>query len=73
MEYVIPPSGTLTTRLAAKACGVEPATIRDWVRRGILTRCGGTPKRPVYRLRDVEAARAAAKPNRIGQRKSTAA
>jgi predicted site-specific integrase-resolvase len=73
MEYLIPPPGTLTTRLAAMSCGVEPATIRDWVRRGILTRCGGTPKRPVYRREDVEAARDTGKPNRIGQRKSTAA
>ena len=50
MEYFTPLPGTLTTKLAALNCGVQPATIRDWVRRGILTRCGGTPKRPLYRL-----------------------
>ncbi|HEY5835000.1 MerR family transcriptional regulator [Streptomyces sp.] len=73
MEYLIPPPGTLTTKLAALSCGVEPATIRDWVRRGILARCGGTPKRPVYRIEDVQTALATAKANRAGRRKSTAA
>ncbi|MFI7234451.1 hypothetical protein [Streptomyces cyaneofuscatus] len=73
MEYQLPPVGTLTTRLAALNSGVQPATIRDWVRRGLLTRCGGTPKRPLYRLADVEAARTAAKPTRPGQRAVKAA
>lgn len=73
MEYITPPPGTLTTKLAALSAGVQPATIRDWVRRGILTPCGGTPKRPVYRITDVQNARSAAKPNRPGQRATTAA
>lgn len=73
MEYLLPPLGTLTTKLAARACGVAPATIRDWVRRGILTPCGGTPKRPIYRIEDVQAARDAAKPCRPGQRAATPA
>jgi hypothetical protein len=73
MEYLLPPLGTFTTKLAARACGVQPATIRDWVRRGILTPCGGTPKRPLYRVEDVKAARAAAKPCRPGQRAATPA
>ncbi|MDT9689402.1 hypothetical protein Q5762_13860 [Streptomyces sp. P9(2023)] len=73
MEYLQPPAGTLTTSMAALSADVEPATIRDWVRRGILTRCGGTPKRPVYRIDDVKAARTAAKPNRPGQRSVKAA
>lgn len=73
MEYQQPPIGTLTTRLAALNSGVAPATIRDWVRRGLLTRCGGTPKRPLYRLTDVEAARAATKPTRDNQRAVKAA
>jgi predicted site-specific integrase-resolvase len=59
--------------MAALNCGVKPGTIRDWVRRGILTRCGGTPKRPIYRLEDVEKARYAAKPTRPGQRADRAA
>ncbi|MEU2077117.1 hypothetical protein [Streptomyces sp. NPDC013489] len=73
MEYVHPPSGTLTTSLAALAAGVQPATIRDWVRRGILTRCGGTPKRPVFRITDVETARSAAKPYSGNRHKVNAA
>ena len=73
MEYQQPPSGTLTTSMAALAAGVKPATIRDWVRRGVLTRCGGSPKRPIYRLEDVEAARYAAKPTRPGQRNTAVA
>ncbi|MCX4752908.1 hypothetical protein [Kitasatospora purpeofusca] len=68
MEYLSLPPGYLTTSLAAQAAGVRPATIRDWVRRGILTRCGGTPMRPIYRVTDVQAARHAAKPTRPGQR-----
>lgn len=67
MEYWSPPRGTLTTSMAAMACGVTTATIRDWVRRGILTRCGGSPKRPVYRLDDVIAAKHAPKPKRVPQ------
>ncbi|MEV3946988.1 hypothetical protein AB0K57_04900 [Streptomyces halstedii] len=73
MEYLLPPIGTLTTTMAAQSADVAPATIRDWVRRGLLTRCGGSPKRPIYRLADVEAARYAAKPTRPGQRGTTAA
>jgi hypothetical protein len=73
MEYLSLPPGRLTTSMAAMACGVQPATIRDWVRRGILTRCGGTPKRPIYRLDDVTAAKDAAKPCRPGQRGAVAA
>lgn len=73
MEYLLPPIGTLTTTMAAQSADVAPATIRDWVRRGLLTRCGGSPKRPIYRLADVQAARHAAKPTRPGQRGTTAA
>lgn len=73
MEYLLPPIGTLTTTMAAMSAGVAPATIRDWVRRGILTRCGGSPKRPLYRVADVDAARYAAKPTRHGQRGVNAA
>ncbi|MDX3235667.1 MerR family transcriptional regulator [Streptomyces sp. ME03-5709C] len=73
MEYLALPPGLLTTSMAAQACGVQPSTIRDWVRRGILSRCGGTPKRPYYRVADVMEARAAAKPCRPGQRGAAAA
>ncbi|MFD6684167.1 hypothetical protein [Micromonospora parva] len=73
MEYLLPPCGTVTTSMAALQAHVEPATIRDWVRRGILTRCGGTPKRPIYRVDDVDTAAKAAKPTRPGQRSAKAA
>ncbi|MFB9440015.1 hypothetical protein [Streptomyces showdoensis] len=63
----------MTTSLAALAAGVQPATIRDWVRRGVLTRCGGSTLRPVYRIEDVQVARRAAKPTRPGQRAVKAA
>ncbi|MEU1496070.1 hypothetical protein [Streptomyces sp. NPDC005732] len=68
MEYASLPPGKLTTTQAAMACGVDPSTIRDWVRRGILTRCGGSPRRPIYRVQDVIAAKTAPKPSRPGQR-----
>lgn len=68
MEYASLPPGQLTTTQAAMASGVKPGTIRDWVRRGILTRCGGSPRRPIYRVEDVLAAKNAPKPNRSGQR-----
>ncbi|CUW29685.1 MULTISPECIES: MerR family transcriptional regulator [Streptomyces] len=68
MEYASLPPGLLTTSLAARAAGVEPATIRDWVRRGILQRAGGSPRRPVYTVQAVTAAKLAAKPTRAGQR-----
>ncbi|WP_327268796.1 helix-turn-helix domain-containing protein [Streptomyces sp. NBC_01218] len=73
MEYLLPPLGTLTTSMAAMSAGVAPATIRDWRRRGLLTPCGGSPKRPLYRLADVNAARYAAKPTRHNQRTVNAA
>ncbi|MFE5675091.1 MerR family transcriptional regulator [Streptomyces erythrochromogenes] len=73
MEYRSLPPGLCTTTTAALACGVQPATIRDWVRRGLLSRAGGTPKRPIYRVRDVLAARDAPKPSRPGQRAENAA
>ncbi|MEU9400558.1 hypothetical protein [Streptomyces sp. NPDC048242] len=68
MEYASLPPGLLTTSLAAMAAGVSPDTIRDWKRRKILTPCGGSPRRPVYRVDDVLAAKLAPKPTRTGQR-----
>lgn len=73
MEHISLPPGLLTPSMAARLCGVKPATIRDWVRRGVLTRAGGTPKRPYYRVKDVVAAKFTAKPCRPGQRGSAAA
>ncbi|WP_406157751.1 MerR family transcriptional regulator [Streptomyces canus] len=63
MRYASIPPGYLTTELAAQACGVQPATIRDWVRRGILTRAAGSTRHPLYAVDDVTAAKTAPKPN----------
>jgi predicted site-specific integrase-resolvase len=70
MEYASLPPGQLTTSQAAMACGVVPDTIRDWVRRGVLKRAGGSPRRAIYRVEDVMAAKIAPKPTREGQRAS---
>ncbi|WP_278260506.1 transcriptional regulator [Nocardia sp. AG03] len=45
------------TDLAALAAGVAPATIRQWARRGKLTRYG-TPHRARYDLTEIQALRA---------------
>jgi len=68
MQYTSTPPGYLTTGLAAQACGVQPATIRDWVRRGLLHRAAGSPRHPLYLVDAVTAAKTAAKPTRAGQR-----
>jgi DNA-binding transcriptional MerR regulator len=63
----------LPTQLAAVATGVQPDTIRDWRRRGLLTPAGGTPRRPLYALEDIYAAKQAPKPTRPNQRAKAAA
>ncbi|MEU1478902.1 MerR family transcriptional regulator [Streptomyces sp. NPDC005760] len=68
MQYTSIPPGYLTTALAAHACGVQPATVRDWVRRGLLHRAAGSPRHPLYDVDAVMAAKLAAKPTRAGQR-----
>ncbi|MFD9124935.1 MerR family DNA-binding transcriptional regulator [Kitasatospora sp. NPDC059571] len=60
MRYLSLPPGHLTTAQAAEAAGVTPAVIRYWVRIGRLTRCGGSPRYPTFRVLDVDAARKAA-------------
>ncbi|EGX60109.1 hypothetical protein SZN_09311 [Streptomyces zinciresistens K42] len=72
MRYTSIPPGYLTTELAAHACGVKPATIRDWVRRGLLHRTAGSTRHPLYLLDAVTTAHAAAKPTRPGQRRHPA-
>jgi hypothetical protein len=44
----------LTTEDAALACGVDPATIRQWGVRGKLTR-HGTPQRAMWRVDELAA------------------
>lgn len=63
----------LPADLAALAAGIQPDTIRDWRRRGLLKPAGGTPRRPLYALADVYAAKAAPKPTRANQRAKAAA
>lgn len=63
MRYVSVPPGYLTTDLAAQAAGVQPGTIRDWVRRGLLERAAGSPRHPLYTVDAVTAAKAAPKPH----------
>jgi DNA-binding transcriptional MerR regulator len=54
----------LTTAQAAEQLGVEPATVRDWARRGLLEPAGGTSRRPLWRGSDLLAAAKARKPRR---------
>lgn len=71
MRYVSTPPGYLTTELAAQAAGVQPGTIRDWVRRGILQRSAGSPRHPLYTVEAVMAAKDAPKPNSNRSRRAT--
>ncbi|MER6955023.1 MULTISPECIES: helix-turn-helix domain-containing protein [unclassified Streptomyces] len=47
--------GYLTAHQTARVLGVDLATVRQLVRRGHLTRSGGTPRQPWYRADDVAA------------------
>ncbi|MFG3180068.1 MerR family transcriptional regulator [[Kitasatospora] papulosa] len=71
MAAYFPP---LTAREAALLAGVQPATIRDWRRRGLIepTR-GSTPHRPLYLAADVLEAVKAPKTTRGNQRATVAA
>lgn len=70
MRYASIPPGLLTTDLAAQAAGVKPATIRDWVRRGILHRAAGSPRHPLYTVDAVTSAKAAPKPSSTHARRA---
>jgi DNA-binding transcriptional MerR regulator len=59
---------SLPADLAARAAGVQPATLRDWRRRGLIRPVGGTARHPEYALADLYAAKTAAKPRRNPQR-----
>ncbi|MFI7014137.1 hypothetical protein [Streptomyces sp. NPDC050164] len=45
--------GHLTAHQTAQLLGVELGTVRQLVRRGRLTRSGGTPRQPWYAWQDV--------------------
>ncbi len=53
----------LTRQDAAAAAGVTEATLRDWVRRGLLTRYG-TARNSLYDVRELGAALDQPKPRR---------
>ncbi len=47
--------GHLTAHQTARVLGVELVTVRQLVRRGRLTRSGGTPRQPWYAAPDAAA------------------
>jgi len=53
MESQIIRPGHLTAHQTARVLGVDLATIRQLVRRGHLTRTGGTPRQPWYSADEV--------------------
>jgi len=52
----------LPAPLAAALVGVQPDTIRQWRRRGLIRPVGGTPRKPLYLAADVLAARDSLRP-----------
>jgi DNA-binding transcriptional MerR regulator len=60
-------SRLLPADLAALAVQVQPSTLRDWRRRGLIQPAGGTERRPMYALADLHTAKHAAKPRRTLQ------
>lgn len=58
----------LPADLAARAAGVQPSTLRDWRRRGLITPAGGSERRPLYDVQQLYAAQQASKPRRTAQR-----
>lgn len=44
------PSAAVDAQAAARYAGVQQDTVRQWRRRGLIAPCGGTPRRPLYRL-----------------------
>ncbi|MFJ8109973.1 hypothetical protein [Streptomyces sp. NPDC096132] len=55
MESQLIRPGYLTAHQTARVLGVDLATVRQLVRRGKLTRAGGTPRQPWYAVNDVTA------------------
>jgi excisionase family DNA binding protein len=55
MESQIIRPGHLTAHQTARLLGVELDTVRQMVRRGKLTRSGGSPRQPWYAAADVAA------------------
>lgn len=55
MESQIIRPGHLTAHQTARVLGVDLGTVRQLVRRGHLTRTGGTPRQPWYSASEVAA------------------
>ncbi|MEU6279494.1 hypothetical protein [Streptomyces sp. NPDC047028] len=55
MESQIIRPGHLTAHQTAQVLGIGLAGVRQLVRRGQLTRSGGTPRQPWYAVADVQA------------------
>ncbi|MFM9604263.1 hypothetical protein [Streptomyces turgidiscabies] len=55
MESQMIRPGHLTAHQTARLLGVELDAVRQLVRRGRLTRSGGTPRQPWYAAHDVAA------------------
>jgi predicted site-specific integrase-resolvase len=53
----------LTAEDAATLADVNPATLRDWTRRGLLTRYGSA-RRALYDWRELDQAKTTPKPRR---------
>lgn len=49
-------TGVVNTDAAALHLGIATATVRDWKRRGLLEPVGGTPRHPLWRVTDLDAA-----------------
>lgn len=48
------PRSAVDAKAAARYAGVQPDTVRQWRRRGLIAPCGGTARHPLYRLDDVD-------------------
>lgn len=52
--HALYPSGCADAQAVAEYAGVSPDTVRQWRRRGHLTPAGGTERRPLFALAEVE-------------------
>lgn len=48
------PRAAVDVHAAARYAHVQPSTLRQWRRRGLIAPCGGTPRRPLYSLDDLD-------------------
>ncbi|MGW1892132.1 hypothetical protein ACWCP6_18010 [Streptomyces sp. NPDC002004] len=55
MEPLYAPPGHLTAHQVAQLLGIKLGGVRQLVHRGQLTRAGGTPRQPWFKVTDVVA------------------